>query len=485
MSVKVFLFLAWIWVVKSQMAVISIVYSGIPRIKNTPKISRDLRTDRLSGDVTETGSRQQYSLGLEYLKRYASVYNNSNLLKNNNLLMLTKSSKLDISSSQSLGRALTLNKKGPELSNTNPTTWDPPYRASALQKQVNGDSALPKNMAILGSRSFQMSGMLVSDDIDKYCPRASSSIEEKQQKFEALTQGPMSQLLLNLNITDFQASKRFIMFQNLHHYLEATLRNTGSLPHEYKKLTSDHKERIKRAAILTYLGSFDDSSLPLIRLKTKDIFSKIHQVLKGFPETGLPEDQTKAVIIHPGEDNFITMMGLTNLTSRECNRDLISPDNIKASNTSCENFPDYSSSINFEFYYGKAESMDMDGWYVKANYNGATFKICKSSNSDICLLPQFISELRHSLWSANEEYYCDMAYLTSQEKKSQTYLIAWMFISIFILLVSVSAFFIVKTTIKIERMASIYKTKQSYFNHPQGEFYMDADRSLANNSSIL
>lgn len=463
----------------AQSVLVSFVFSGIPRVSQNASLIDDPKQSRLEDELSENGARQQFSLGLEYNKRYPSVFSNPRILTDKKIRLMAASDNVPMASSQALARGLVLNKAGPELSNPFPSTWNPPYRS--LHRDLIRDSVLPDSMALLGSESFQMNGLLILYDLDRYCPRVTTTMAEKLQRYEQYTQVSLDQLATVLNIQEVR--KRYLMLLNAHHYIEANLRNSGSIPFEFESISEQDRQLIRRGALLHYLGKIDDSALQIARLLTKDLYLIVDSFTKDL-KGSLNQSQTRALIVHPEEENFIMMMNFLNITSRDCNEKIFSNKSNQI-NSTCESFPPYTSSINFEFYFGSTDNLAEEQWYVKANYNGESIPICSSPFHEECPILPFKKALKQSLWSANEEYYCDLNFLNNSDKKGQTYLLAWMFVAIFILLVAISAYFITKTSIKIDAIQMIYKNKQCYFHHPQGEFFQDAYQSPSANGSLL
>lgn len=466
-------------VVQSQKVVIALVAPGIPRLMDHPKDDYDQVIDELS----ENGARQQYSLGIEFLARYPHlVTKDQGHPMAERIRVISQKSRNTIASSQCFARGLLSNTPGLELSSMDPSTWEPPYAPHRSGLGAH-EWALPNGYALIPVQSFQMTKLFLIGDFDHYCHEVSNQAADNQRRFEQRTHesiiDPIAKQFGLDNVKDYDT------LRHVYKYIETSIQTTGKIPAEYLQAATGNYADLKRAAMLSYLGSLDDIFIPVARLRTKDIYTAMDTITTQI-RSDYFQNTTKLRIYQTRFTIFIYIMNMLNLTSRSCTENILR--NKPVEGQRCENFPPFASSIIIEFHEDEQSSHAKENrWYVKTLYNGDEIKFCgqEYQESRGCPLKLFKEIMKSSLWAGNEDYYCEIAPGEMVSKKEEIYMLIWIFVAIFALLGSIAYFFCVKTQVKMAEIQLEYAKKQNLAHFAEIDFNSDNERSRDQNGTLL
>ena len=454
-------------IIACQQAIFAIVSPGIPSIDTSVK------PEYLGvGDtISENGARQQYSLGIEFITRYLDAFNQIDDKNKLRLKLITQSTPLVASSSQCFARGVLSTTPGQELTSLDPGTWDPPFEPSNAARNL-GEKALPNSYALHSSLSFQMTKLYLLEDFKKYCKEVYDQLGEKQKKYEELTYSTMNKIAGMVGLGNVASYKEF---RTLFNYISAYNCTFGSPPISYAMASSNYSDYLSRAAILSYLGGLDEYSMHIARLRTKEIYSAVKLMIEGLVGTPRKEQQTTAQVIHSSTKTFVMMMNMLNLTSKKCNHDRLNEGQADVG-TTCEGMPVPSSVIVFEIHRDMTMATDRGQWHVKAHYNGRYFSVCANElPGSKCMIDDFDRMIKYSMWSANEDYYCDLSLNDLDNQKADSYMLLWLFLATFLLLASISMFFIGRTVIKMAQVEIQYTKHQNVIHYAERDLLSSED----------
>ena len=209
-----------------------------------------------------------------------------------------------------------------------------------------------------------------------------------------------------------------------------------------------------------------------MRLQTKNIYSELNSIIEILNSRQASTIDSMASVFHLSEKQFIILLRVLGLTSRECNHEKIKGSHIEGdeedSDMGCLSYPPYSSSFVFEFD-NEANSTANNTvaaeieqkWRVKIKYNGKLLSLC--GDSEGCTLDDLKLLIKRDLYGTNEDYYCEV---TGSNGSRDFVLLACMFASIFVFLSSLFCFFAILTKVKSSEINLKYRQAHAIFNLP-------------------
>lgn len=360
----------------------------------------------------------------------------------------------------------------------NPSTWEPPFQSRMMSRSL-GERSLPNAYALQSTHSFQMTNLYLLEEFQKYCYQVSQIQRDKQSRYESNTEQTIKRLGYLFGMPH---TTSYTVFKQVFNYVAAHNRTFGMPPEQFYLQSTKYYDKLSRAAMLSYLGSIDDSSLHIARLRTNDIYTTMKHMTDRFDESGKVMSGVKAKILHTSVKTFVTVMSMLNITSKSCNHDIIN--NLPTGNNPvCEGYPMPSSSLVFEFYH---DNSGLEGrWSARAIYNGAHINMCGSREAK-CDIDLFMAVMKASMWSANEDYYCDLSPNEFESDRRERYLLMWLFVAIFVLMMSICMFFAGRTVIKTAEVELEYLQKQNVLHFANIEYLSEERRnSRSINGSFL
>ena len=457
---KLFSLAALTVVASCQQYILAIVSPGPPEVDyNSTNKEFQVHFDRLAAN----GARQQYNLGLAFVQKYALIFQPEKVTSESIRLVSEYSDRSQMSS-QIFARALLSKSKGQNLTNTFMSTLWPP---SNHTDPLTNNYSLPEGAALLPTYSFTSQNLLLLASFDKYCPSVAYELSRSLRQYELSSNQLLENIGKDLEIDNTQ---NFDSIGKIYHFIQSHLHKQGELPPLFKDLLVSKPglfQRIKRISMLQVLGSISQQNLNTVRLQTKNIYSELSSLVKIIKNKKESDMESLSSIFHLSEKQFIVLLRVLGLTSRECNREKALQNKAEKvdeeNDFDCLSYPPYSSSFVFEFINlanqtSNGTKVEPD-WRVLISYNGKQINLCGDDKG--CTLEDFKFVIKRDLYSTNEDYYCEV---NGTNTSADYILLSCMFASIFVFLSSLFCFFSVLTKLKSSEISVKYRQAHAIFN---------------------
>ncbi len=401
----------------AQSSLLVLVSPGPPPV---PNISQPHRKPTVPDTLSPNGARQQYLLGLELADRYPQVFNqlafNFSEHETGQFRALAKSSGVTRASAQALLQGLLRNRKGPQVSVTNPEVFAPPFRYHVMDSL--NSSTLPTDLLLGTVLSYSQLAYNLLGEFEAACEEAARDLASySRENFKAFADLPLpadDYIMPWLASTEAPDLEDYLLY---YHFVAASRASKREAVIEETRF-----QQLRKIALLNLTSQISDESRRLSRLKTKEVYTELKKL--GNHSTEHPAVRN-ASVMHLSDDQFVSVMAHLQMTSTECLASLIRQKNF-AETEACRGFPPYSSTIVFEFLSDNNSELQL-----RILYNGQVYTGFTKSRVQSHAWSSVDAQLRQALFVSDEEYYC--LALRKSSSLSQKLMLAFLFTCIVVL----------------------------------------------------
>ncbi|KAL4428941.1 hypothetical protein ABPG74_011137 [Tetrahymena malaccensis] len=352
-----------------------------------------------AGELTATGQRQHYNLGLKLREEYRGFipdhYNHSEIYVRSTDVNRT------LMSAASHVQGMFPQYTGNQLPSNLSEQYTLPYFKDAQNYLPNTLSALPSNIQVLPIHTQLEEGDIVlqpDSNCDNYSKLKKAFYAEKQDTINFINQ-QFSNTYQQYSIAVNKTVKNFDDMHSLESTFECDRYNARYVPY----FSFDLRENATFLTSLSWNFQFGQPEL-LRALNTpflNQLLAYLNPVVQGKNKNGL-----KWVMFSAHDTNVHLISAALNFTSIDCLLNQRFPDQFKPTTPyyNCEQYPHFTASLLFELHQANQTftengvQVNDQQFYLKIRRDGKFMNLCET-NSTVCTIEEFSKRVN---WFVND-----------------------------------------------------------------------------------